>query len=212
MIKKNHLFNTLLVIILVSFNTLCQAKTNLNLANTGNINQVVHVSHGKRTIHIENLKETNINNKLDSKSTQSPSKIKQIEANTVKQKHHLPRKAAHLVAHAKNATPEKVIESTDVLGIATYYGDDFQGKRTASGEIYDMHKLTTVHNNYPFGTVLRVTNLQNNRSVTVRVNDRGRLSNNSNHLLDVSKQAALELGFLHAGKAKVKIETISGNT
>ncbi|NOT85457.1 MAG: septal ring lytic transglycosylase RlpA family protein, partial [Methylococcaceae bacterium] len=88
----------------------------------------------------------------------------------------------------------------------TYYSDKYQGRRTASGEVYDKHKLTTVHKDYPFGTILRVTNLENNLSVTVKVNDRAPLHND--HVLDLSKQAAMELDFIHAGWANVKIEVL----
>ncbi|MFI3136733.1 MAG: septal ring lytic transglycosylase RlpA family protein [Methylococcaceae bacterium] len=102
-------------------------------------------------------------------------------------------------------------QSAQQLGVATYYSDSYQGKRTASGEFYDKNKLTTVHKHYPFGTLLRVTNLKNNHSVIVKVNDRAPLRNN--HVLDLSKQAAVELDFIKAGRAKVKIEAIqSDNT
>lgn len=97
-------------------------------------------------------------------------------------------------------------EPTEQVGVATYYSDRYHGKRTASGDIYDKFKLTAVHTKYPFGTMLRVTNLQNNRSVLVKVNDRAPLR--KNHLLDLSRQAAVELDFIRAGRAKVKIEAI----
>jgi rare lipoprotein A len=105
-----------------------------------------------------------------------------------------------------DAKMSDISPSLDQVGIATYYSDRYHGKRTASGDIYDKYKLTTVHKDYPFGTILRVTNLQNNRSVNVVVNDRAPLRNN--HLLDLSKQAAMELNFIKAGRAKVKIEAI----
>ncbi|MEQ1637466.1 MAG: septal ring lytic transglycosylase RlpA family protein [Methylococcales bacterium] len=97
-------------------------------------------------------------------------------------------------------------ESIQDFGVATYYSDSYHGKRTASGEIYDKRKLTTVHTTYPFGTVLRVTNLKNNRSVIVKVNDRAPLRNN--HKLDLSRRAAVALDFIKAGRANVKIEAI----
>lgn len=94
------------------------------------------------------------------------------------------------------------------VGKASFYAERFHGRRTASGERYNMHDLTaaTVHSRYPFGTVLRVTNLRNSRSVKLRVNDRGPLPRG--RLIDVSKRAATELGFLHAGTAPVKIEVV----
>lgn len=94
------------------------------------------------------------------------------------------------------------------VGTASFYAERFHGRRTASGERYNMHDLTTatVHARYPFGTVLRVTNLSNSRSVELRVNDRGPLPRG--RLLDVSKRAATELGFLHRGTARVKVEVV----
>lgn len=93
------------------------------------------------------------------------------------------------------------------IGWASYYSDRFHGRRTASGERYDRNALTAVHSFYPFGTVLRVTNLRNHRSVHVRINDRwprkyGR------RILDLSKRAAKELGFVNAGLAHVKLEVV----
>jgi rare lipoprotein A len=107
------------------------------------------------------------------------------------------------LSHAKT---NPITQSTQQIGLASYYSDKYHGRRTASGDVYDKHKLTAVHKHYPFGTVLRVTNLQNNRSVDVTVNDRAPLR--KSRLLDLSKQAAIELGFLSAGLAKVKIEVL----
>lgn len=94
------------------------------------------------------------------------------------------------------------------VGTASFYAERFHGRRTASGERYNMHDMTaaTVHSRYPLGTLLRVTNLGNHRSVELRVNDRGPLPRG--RLLDVSKRAAKELGFLTAGLARVRIEVL----
>lgn len=91
-------------------------------------------------------------------------------------------------------------------GVASYYSDKLHGQRTASGEIYDKNSLTAAHANLPFGTLLRVVNLNNNRSVDLRVN--GRPGRHNKRLLDVSKRAAKELGFVQAGLAQVKIEIL----
>ncbi len=91
-------------------------------------------------------------------------------------------------------------------GIATYYSDKFHGRTTSSGEVYDKNALTAAHNTLPLGSVLLVTNLINNQSVVVRVNDR--LGKSNKRLLDLSKQAAKQLGFIHAGRTKVKIEIL----
>lgn len=100
--------------------------------------------------------------------------------------------------------PEKKYRS---IGLASYYSDRFHGRRTASGERYNRDALTAVHNSFPFGTLLRVTNLRNHRSVLVRVNDRS--SRRQGRLLDLSKRAARELGFVGTGLTLVKLEVIA---
>jgi rare lipoprotein A len=91
-------------------------------------------------------------------------------------------------------------------GIASFYGDEFNGRPTASGEIYDGTKYTAAHPSLPFGTLLQVTNLANNHQVTVRVNDRGPFV--ASRIIDLSKAAAEALGMLNTGTAKVEIETV----
>lgn len=93
-----------------------------------------------------------------------------------------------------------------VTGIASYYADRFHLRRTASGVPYDKDQLVAAHRSYPFGTVLRVTNLANGRSVTVRVIDRGPFV--EGRILDLSRRAAEELGFIEAGLTEVRIEVI----
>lgn len=91
-------------------------------------------------------------------------------------------------------------------GIASFYSDKFHGRTTTSGETYNKYEMTAAHKSLPMGTRLRVTNLKNNRSVIVKVNDRLRHPNK--HIIDLSKKAAQELGFIHAGLTKVKIEIL----
>lgn len=92
------------------------------------------------------------------------------------------------------------------IGVASYYGQRFHGRKTANGERFNMHKLTAAHRSYPFGTVLRVTNLRNNKKVTVRINDRGPYV--KGRIIDLSKQAARKLGFINSGITRVKIEVV----
>lgn len=92
-------------------------------------------------------------------------------------------------------------------GIAAFYHADLQGRRTASGEPYDPKAMTAAHRTLPFGTQVKVTNIANNRSVLVRVNDRGPMQ--PNRIIDVSRRAAQELGFFAHGMAEVKIEVLS---
>ncbi|HEV2492612.1 MAG TPA: septal ring lytic transglycosylase RlpA family protein [Terriglobia bacterium] len=92
-------------------------------------------------------------------------------------------------------------------GIASWYGEAFQGIPTASGELFDMNRLTAAHPTLPLGSRIIVTNLRNHRSVVVRVNDRGPLV--PGRLVDVSKAAARRLGFVGAGVARVRVRTLS---
>jgi len=91
-------------------------------------------------------------------------------------------------------------------GTASYYNSKFQGRVTASGEKYDEHLMTAAHNRLPMHTRIRVTNLRNNRSVIVKVNDR--LHHRNKRLVDLSRAAAAKLGYLRRGLAKVKVEVL----
>ncbi|EEF84535.1 rare lipoprotein A [Borreliella spielmanii A14S] len=92
------------------------------------------------------------------------------------------------------------------VGLASWYGEAFHGKTTANGEKFDMMALTAAHKELPFNTAVRVTNLLNNRSVVVRINDRGPFR--KDRIIDLSKHAAEKLDFLGIGVAPVKIEVI----
>jgi rare lipoprotein A len=91
-------------------------------------------------------------------------------------------------------------------GMASYYGAAFTGRRTASGERFDPRALTAAHRELPFGTRLRVTNLENGRSITVRVNDRGPFA--SGRIVDLSWEAARALDMLRSGVAHVRLEVL----
>ncbi len=108
--------------------------------------------------------------------------------------------------HAKTASPKTEASPSPGTGIASYYSNRFHGRRTANGERFDQNGLTAMHRTLPFGTRVRVTNLSNHRSVEVRINDRGGLR--GRRVLDLSRRAATELGFLRAGLAQVKYEVI----
>jgi len=96
--------------------------------------------------------------------------------------------------------------SKTLYGTSSYYGQDFHGKLTANGEVYDMYGLTAAHKKLPLNTIVRVTNLANNKSLILRINDRGPYV--AGRILDCSYGAAKKLGFLLQGTAKVKIEII----
>ena len=92
------------------------------------------------------------------------------------------------------------------IGQASWYGQHFQGKKTANGESYDMNGLTCAHRSLPLGSWIRVTNLKNRRSIFVRVNDRGPVP--ENRIVDLSYGAAQAVGLANAGVGKVKLETL----
>jgi rare lipoprotein A len=92
------------------------------------------------------------------------------------------------------------------VGIASYYAHEFDGRRTASGEVYDMNKLTAAHPSLPFGTIVKVTNLENEKSVEVRINDRGPFK--KGRVIDVSYEAAKRLDFVRQGLVEVRVEAI----
>ncbi|HYF03301.1 MAG TPA: septal ring lytic transglycosylase RlpA family protein [Patescibacteria group bacterium] len=91
-------------------------------------------------------------------------------------------------------------------GLASYYGDKFHGRTTANGEIFDQQQLTAAHRSFPFGTIVKVTNIKNNQSVVVRVNDRGPFVDG--RIIDLSRQAAEKIDMIRAGVAEVEIEVL----
>lgn len=94
-------------------------------------------------------------------------------------------------------------------GIASWYGPGFDGKRTASGEVYDMYKMTAAHKTLPLPTYVRVTNLDNGKNVVVKVNDRGPF--HANRIIDLSRSAAARIGMLKKGTALVQVQAVSAN-
>lgn len=101
----------------------------------------------------------------------------------------------------------KSAENFEQIGIASWYGKKFHGHLTSNGEIYDMYSMSAAHKNLPLPTYLKVTNLANDKSVIVRVNDRGPF--HENRIVDLSFSAAYKLDMLKTGTAKVKITAIT---
>lgn len=105
------------------------------------------------------------------------------------------------------ATNAKSSKSKRVLyGLASFYANKFEGKKTANGEIFSQKKLTCACNVLPLGTWIRVTNLRNGRTVVVKTNDR--LHPRMKRIVDLSKAAAVKLGYVGAGLTRVKIEVL----
>ena len=117
---------------------------------------------------------------------------------------------------AKSKSPAKFIDPKTVntnvkhkkrmVGISSFYAEDFHGKLTANGEVYDMYGLTAAHKTLPLNTVCRVTNLSNKKSLILRINDRGPYI--KGRILDCSYGAAKKLDFINEGTTNVKIEVI----
>ena len=91
-------------------------------------------------------------------------------------------------------------------GRASWYGEPYHGRATASGERYDMHAMTAAHRTLPFGTVVRVTNLENGRSVRLRITDRGPFK--KGRIIDLSYAAAKKLNMIGPGVVKVRVEVV----
>jgi len=106
-----------------------------------------------------------------------------------------------IYSHFRNYS---VLESSE--GTASYYSRRHHGKKTASGEMFNMNNLTAAHKTYPFGTVVRVTNLINDHSVILKINDRMPLRNK--RIIDLSYRAAKELNMVRSGTAKVQVEVL----
>lgn len=93
------------------------------------------------------------------------------------------------------------------IGRASWYGEELQGQQTASGEDFDMNQLTCAHRSLPMGSLVRVTNLRNHKTVVVRVNDRGPMP--QNRVVDLSYAAAHFLGFSNSGTAPVRLDLVN---
>lgn len=96
------------------------------------------------------------------------------------------------------------VEPFTQVGRASYYANKFEGRRTSSGEVFKQNQLTAAHKSLPFGTMVKVTNVNNDSTVVVKINDR--LSKSSASVIDLTTKAAKQLNFIRHGHAKVKIE------
>ena len=110
---------------------------------------------------------------------------------------------------AKESTPVTATSSTrthQLAGVASYYSDEFHGRKTSNGETFDMHDLTAAHRTLPFNTKVKVTNLENSKSVVVRINDRGPFKDD--RVIDLSFEAAKQIGLIANGTASVRLEIL----
>lgn len=121
--------------------------------------------------------------------------------------------------HFKVGTPYEVAgrwyypeidNNYDKTGVASWYGDKFHKKKTANGEIFYKYKISAAHTTLPLPCMVKVTNLENNKSIKVKVNDRGPFK--KDRIIDMSEKAAMELGFLNQGTANVRVEFLEKET
>jgi len=114
-------------------------------------------------------------------------------------------------AQIKPEVPKQITKNKPYqVGTASWYGEDFEGKPTASGEDYEMYDMTAAHPTLPLGTYVRVTNLHNGRAVVVKVNDRGPIV--EGRIIDLSYGAAQALQFEHRGLQKVRLDLVKQGT
>ena len=111
-------------------------------------------------------------------------------------------KESYPTVPAASAEPYSALEE----GMASYYADEFNGRKTSNGEIYDMNKFTAAHRTLPFNTKVRVTNVETGKWVVVRINDRGPFKDN--RIIDLSLAAAKSLELIGSGTAKVQIQVV----
>jgi rare lipoprotein A (peptidoglycan hydrolase) len=111
-------------------------------------------------------------------------------------------------AHGRSTSADR--RAKTFVGLASFYGPGFHGKETANGEIFNQRAMTAAHRTLPLGTVVRVTNLENGRSVVVRINDRGPYGRNYRRgtIIDMSKGAAQRLRFIQDGLVRVRVEVV----
>jgi len=114
--------------------------------------------------------------------------------------------AVALLIGCSSRSPVLKEPAYEAVGLASYYGRNFHGRRTASGERYDMRELTAAHPDLAFGTRVEVTNLRNGRKVMVRINDRGPFV--KGRIIDLSYAAARQIGMLSQGVVKVGIRAV----
>lgn len=103
---------------------------------------------------------------------------------------------------SQNVKKSRIVEK----GKASWYGKKFNGRKTASGEVFNSRKLTAAHKTLPFGTMVKVKNVSNNKTVVVKINDRG--PHSKNRIIDLSEAAAAKIGIIRAGIADVTLEIV----
>ncbi|EPF70922.1 septal ring lytic transglycosylase RlpA family protein [Acinetobacter rudis] len=131
----------------------------------------------------------------------------QIRRQTIAAKIAIPADEPSVIDKLNNVASNTVRKFSQT-GVASWYGRQFHGRKTASGDTFDMNQLTAAHRSLPLNCYIRVTNKENGKSVVVKVNDRGPF--HGNRVVDLSYGAAKRLGITNSGTAKVNIERVDG--
>lgn len=152
----------------------------------------------KNDVILENTDKPKVENpKIESKKT---------EKKTAKNEKFIPS-TSYVVKGKKYYTlSSKDAKDFTQIGLASWYGPGFHGKKTANGEIYNQNSLTGAHKTLPLSSKVKVTNIENNKSLIITINDRGPY--HGNRILDLSKKAAEILGVLKKGTSKIKLEVL----
>ena len=122
-----------------------------------------------------------------------------------------PSRGGNMAQYEQSGRTYRVLDTSegyDERGVASWYGEQFHGRPTSSGEPFDMNRLSAAHRTLPLPAWVRVTNLGNGRSLLLRVNDRGPFADPDRRIIDVSYAAAVELGMVHTGTASVRVEAV----
>lgn len=110
------------------------------------------------------------------------------------------------IKYTSSKFPKELNKGDEIIGLASYYAEKYNGKKTASGELYDSSILTAAHKTLEFGTIVEVENIKNNKTVRVRINDRGPFV--AGRIIDLSKKAAEQLEMIEDGVIEVKIRIL----
>ena len=177
---------------MVQASSLSNDNDNLNLAV-----RVLNRDAQGFNSHVSNLNSLSITERTGDK----------IRRQTIAAKIEIPEEEPSVIEKL-NTVASNTVRKFSQTGVASWYGRQFHGRKTASGETFDMNAMTAAHRSLPLNCYIRVTNRSNGKSVIVKVNDRGPF--HGNRVLDLSYGAAKSIGVTNAGTAKVSIERVDG--
>ncbi len=177
---------------MVQASSLSNDNDNLNLAA-----RVLNRDAQGFNSHFSNLNSLSITERTGDK----------IRRQTIAAKIEIPEEEPSVIEKL-NTVASNTVRKFSQTGVASWYGRQFHGRKTASGETFDMNAMTAAHRSLPVNCYIRVTNRSNGKSVIVKVNDRGPF--HGNRVLDLSYGAAKSIGVTNAGTAKVSIERVDG--